>query len=179
MHGVIFVELKKFLDTRLGESAWPRLLARTGLADRVYLPVQEYPDVEVVSLLEQAGAETGLDRDALLQQFGEFMAPDLLRMYGSLLARGWKTLDVIEHAETTVRRVMRARNPAAPGVSLRAERPRPDEIVVTYASARRMCGLAKGIVRGLARHFQEPVTIEETACQHTGARECVIRVRRA
>ena len=179
MHGVIFVELKKFVDARFGDATWPRLLSRAGLTDRIYLSVQEYEDGEAAALIAQAGAQAGLSTDAFFQQLGEFMAPDLLRMYGSLLQRDWKTLDVVEHAEATIRRVMRARNPSAPGLRLAAERTRPDEIVVTYASSRRMCGLAKGVVRGVARHFQEPVTIEETACMHEGAAACHIRIRRA
>src|SRR4029453_9464798 len=103
MHGVIFVELRKFVDARLGDTAWPLLLARAGLQERMYLPVQEDPDAEAMSLLAQAGRH----RDALLQEFGEYMAPDLMRMYGSLLQREWRTLDVVEHVQATIRRVMR------------------------------------------------------------------------
>jgi predicted hydrocarbon binding protein len=179
MHGVIFVELKKFLDARFGEACWPRLTARTGLAERSYLPVQEYPNAEAEALLTAAVLETGLDSDAFDQNLGEFMAPDLLRMYGSLLPRGSRTLEVVEQADAVMLRVMRARNPAVEGVPLRAERVDAGEVVVTYRSPRRMCGLAKGIVRGVARHFQEPVMIEETSCLHQGADACRIRIRRA
>lgn len=178
MHGLIFVELRKFVDLRLGADAWQELLRRAGLQGREYLPVQSHPDAEATALLAEAGVRTGLDADALLQLLGEFMAPDLLRMYGSLLRREWRTLDVVEHTESTVHRVMRARNPEAGGLAMRAERSGPDEVVLTYTSARRMCGLAKGIVRGLAGHFQERVRITEPACMHQGAPECRIRIER-
>jgi predicted hydrocarbon binding protein len=105
------------------------------------------------------------------------MAADLLRMYGSLLQREWRTLDVVEHAEDTVHRVMRARNPNAPSLGMRGERVEPDELVLRYRSGRRMCGLAKGIVRGMARHFHERVRIDEPQCMHDGAPQCVMRIR--
>ena len=178
MHGLIFVELKKFVVARLGEAAWRELLSRAGLQGREYLPVQEHPDAEAIALMAETGARTGLDGDALLQLLGEFMAPDLLRMYGSLLQREWKTLDVVEHTESTIHRVMRVRNPEAGALAMRAERRGPDEVTLTYASPRRMCGLAKGIVRGLAAHFQERVRIAEAACMHQGAPECRIRIER-
>jgi hypothetical protein len=178
MHGLIFVELKKFVEARLGEAAWGELLCRAGLQGREYLPVQQHPDAEATALLAEAGVRTGLDADALLQLLGEFMAPDLLRMYGSLLRREWKTLDVVEHTESTVHRVMRARNPEAVALAMRTERQGPDEVTLAYASPRRMCGLAKGIVRGLAAHFRERVRIVESACMHEGAPECRIRVER-
>jgi hypothetical protein len=179
MHGVIFVELKKFVDARLGEAAWTELTDGAGLHGRAYLPVQDYPDAEALALIEQAVAATGLEVDGLLQQFGEFMAPDILRMYGSLLQRDWRTLEVVEHTEPTTHRVMRARNPAACPVGLRVERVGPDELLVTYQSPRKMCGLAKGIVRGMARHFREQVSIEEPSCMREGAPQCLLRLRRS
>ncbi len=178
MHGLIFLELKKFVDARLGEIAWSEILGQTGLEGREYLPVRQHGDAEAASLMAEVGARTGLDHDALLQQLGEFMAPDLLRMYGSLLRREWRTLDVLEHAHTTIDRVMRARNPAVSAIAMSGERLGPDELALTYASPRRMCALAKGIVRGLAAHFRERVRIEETACMHRGAPHCRLRVER-
>lgn len=179
MHGIIFVELKKFVDARLGDAAWTEILERSELADRLYLPVQEYADSEVVTLIAQTVARAGLDHDGLLRQLGEFMAPDLLRMYGSLLDREWRTLEVVEHAASTMHRVLRARNADVRGVSLSTARVGPDELVVTYGSARRMCGLAKGIVRGLALHFGERVSIDEPCCMGQGAPECCLHLRRA
>jgi hypothetical protein len=178
MHGVIFVELKKFVDARLGEDAWPAILGPAGLDGRVYLPVEDYPDSEAAALVAEARERTGLELDALFQQLGEFMAPDLVRMYGSLLDRAWKTLDVIENAPGTMERVMRARKIATSPANLRTERPGPDEVLVIYGAARRMCGLAKGIVRGLARHFGERVRLEESHCMREGAPACRISVRR-
>ena len=178
MHGLIFLELKKFVDARLGEAAWMEGLCRAGLQGREYLLVQEHPDAEALALLAAIGARMDLGDDALLQQLGEFMAPDLLRMYGSLLKREWRTLDVVEHTEATIHRVMRARNPSVGAIAMRAERSGPDGLVLTYASPRRMCGLAKGIVRGLAGHYRERVRLEEPACMRAGAPACRIRIER-
>lgn len=177
MHGVIFVELRKFVDARLGEGAWAGILGPAGLDGRVYLPVLEYPDAEAAALVAETRERTGLGLDALFQELGEFMAPDLLRMYGSLLRREWRTLEVVENAQATMHRVMRARNTTAPPLDLHAERTGPDELTLVYGAARRMCGLAKGIVRGMARHFGERVVLEESACMARGAARCRIHVR--
>jgi predicted hydrocarbon binding protein len=179
MHGLIFVQLKKYASTRLGVEAWDELLHKAALKGRMYLPVQQYPDDEMHALLRAIGLRTGGDADAVLQDLGAFMAPELMRMYGSLLDRSWKTLEVVEHTESTIHRVVRARNPAARPPELRAERTAPDEVVVVYASARRLCGFAKGIVRGLARHFGETVTIEEPFCLLRGDGECRLQIRKA
>ena len=178
MHGLILAELKKFVDDRLGPEHWPQLLDKASVGGRIYLPIHHYPDAEAVALVQAACAHTGLSMDALLQQFGEFIAPDLLQMYSAVIDRQWRTLEVVENTEETIHRVVRLRNPGASPPELRTERPGPDEVVVIYASPRKMCGVAKGIVRGLARHFGERVTIEEASCMHQGASQCRISVRR-
>ena len=50
---------------------------------------------------------TGQPTLALLEDFGQFIVPSLLRMYGHLLKAGWKSIDVIEHTEGTVHTVVR------------------------------------------------------------------------
>lgn len=179
MHGLIFVQLKKYASTRFGPDAWDELLHKAALKGRMYLPVQQYPDAELQALVRALSLRTGGDADAVLEDLGAFMAPELMRMYGSLLHRSWTTLDVVEHTEDTVYRVLRARSQAARSPELTAERTAPDEVMVRYVSPRRLCGFAKGIVRGLARHFGETVTLEETSCMRRGDAECRLRIRRA
>ena len=178
MHGLIFVQLKKYASVRLGPEAWDELLHKAALTGRMYLPVQQYPDDELQALVRALSLRTGGDTDAVLQDLGAFVTPELMRMYGPLLERSWTTLDVVLHTEATIHRVVRARNAGARPPELRAERTAPDEVVVLYASARRLCGFAKGIVRGLARHFGETVTLDEPSCMLRGDAECRLHVRK-
>src|SRR5688572_12268615 len=99
MHGLMFAELKKYVVHKVGADAWDILLNTAGLGGRIYMPVQEYPDDEIVALVGVAAQATGTPVQAILEDFGAYIVPDLLKMYGSLLERGWKTLDVIEHTE--------------------------------------------------------------------------------
>ena len=113
MHGVIFLELRKFIGARLGDSAWDGLLSRAGLGGQIYLAVKEYPDSHASKLVESACAMTGKTASELLEDFGEFSVPDLLQFYGSQLDPAWKTLDLIENTEGTIHKVIRRRNPGA------------------------------------------------------------------
>lgn len=49
---------------------------------------------------------------------------------------------------------------------------------MTYRSERKMCGVAVGIVRGLASHYAETVEITEPSCMLSGAPACRIEVAR-
>ena len=85
MHGLIFAELQKYAETKHGKGTWQALLKKAGLETKVYLAIQEYRDAEVVALVVAASSMTGLPVAEVLEDFGEFIVPDLVKMYGHLL----------------------------------------------------------------------------------------------
>ncbi len=178
MHGVVFGELQRFVTSGHGQTGWTALLDKAGLSDRTYLAVNDYPDAEIESLVQGASEMTGLERAEILEAFGEFIVPSLLKMYGHLLDPKWKTLDVINHTEGTVHTVVRTKNKGAKPPLLKTRREDKDAVVLIYHSPRQMCSLAIGIARGLAQHFQEKITVHETECMHKGAASCVIVFRK-
>lgn len=176
MHGVVFAELKKWVDTEHGEAVWPKLLEAAGLPGHVYMPISEYPDAEAMALVGAASRLTGKSAGELLEGFGEFIAPDLIAMYRNLVRPEWRTLDVLEHTEGTIHSVVRVKNKGAQPPRLHVRRVSPTEAVITYNSERKMCALAVGITRGLAKHYGERIAIEHSKCMHKGARACEIAV---
>jgi hypothetical protein len=177
MHGIIFGELKKLVDTKLGGDTWRTLVKEAGLGAKVYMPVTEYPDTEAIALVGAIAKHTGKSPQHILEEFGEFIAPDLLALYRHMVKPDWRTLELLENTEETIHRVVRLRNPGARPPELKTDR-EGNEVLITYTSARRMCGVAIGIVRGLARHYGENITINQLSCMHTGANACRILVTR-
>lgn len=177
MHGIIFFELKKFVDANLPEGTWEKLLAGANLSGRFYTPLLAYPDEEVAALVAEASQLIGVNAQDLLASFGEFIAPDLLQMYRHLFQPGWRTLDVIENTEAVIHAVVRSRTPGAQPPVLRTKRISPSEVELRYNSPRKMCSVAKGIMKGVAAHFGEPLASQELSCMNKGAAECVFRLR--
>jgi hypothetical protein len=178
MHGIIFAELQNYAETKLGKGTWNQLLKKAGLENNVYLPLKEYPDTEVVGLVGAASSKVGLPVAEVLEDFGEFIAPALIKMFGHLLWPEWKTIDVIDNTEGTVHTVVRVNNPGARPPSLKTARHGKDEVTLVYTSSRQMCTLAIGIGKGLATHFKEKLTITQTMCMHKGAPKCEIVFRK-
>lgn len=71
-----------------------------------------------------------------------------------------------------------ARTPGALPPELRCTRAETDEVVLEYASERRMCALAKGIAKGIAGHYGERIAIDEDTCMLDGSDRRRIRIRR-
>lgn len=177
MHGLIFAELQKYVDTNLGGDTWNKLLEESGIGFKMYTPLQEYPDQEAVALVTTASEMTGKTTSDILEDFGKFIVPDLMNMYRSLIKPEWKTLDLIEHTEETIHRVVRIKNPGARPPRLKCSRPSSDEVVITYDSPRKMCAVARGIASGVAEHYNEQVRITESACMLEGSPSCKISVK--
>lgn len=178
MHGLIHLELKRFVEERFGAKAWGELTHRAGLASEIYTPLRSYPDEQMLALVGEAVTMTGFSASSLLEEFGEALVPTYLSIYGNLVKPEWRTLEVIEHTEETIHRVVRMRHPGAEPPRLHAQRTKPNEVVLTYDSPRKLCAVARGIVKGVAKQFAEVVTIDETQCMHNGDRACIMTFRK-
>lgn len=174
MRGIIFHELRSFVDARGG--TWATILKNVGLDGRQYLPTSSYPDAELAKLVHEIGKLSGDGAIQTLEQFGRFIVPDLLKLYGALLDSSWRTLDVLEHTEGVIHAAVRAQDPGASPPFLKTTRTSPRQVVILYSSPRRLCALARGIVAGVADAFKERVLVLETACMEAGAAACEIRV---
>lgn len=148
--GVVFAESEKYFDSRYGGDSWNAVLQDAGLDDQVLASLASNPDADAAALVSAGARVTGQPADVLLEDFGSFVAPDILRLYGPPPQTGSMTLDVIER--------LGARPP-----QLRSERTGPEEVVIRCGAVREICGVAKGVARGLARHFGEGVSIHETS----------------
>ena len=177
MNGIIPIELRKFVETGLGKQAWPEIVRLAEVPPRVYVPVVDYPDQEVMALLSALSARTGDSLPVILEAVGEFMVPDLISMVPMLIRPGWKTLDVIANTEDAIHEVLRQAGTNTNPPELKCRWSGPHEVVVTYMSSRKMCTLAKGIVKGIAKHYGEQATITEPSCMLRGDAACQLHIR--
>lgn len=179
MHGMIHLQLQRFVEHHHGADAWRELAKRAGVQDEIYTPLQGYPDEHVVRLVKAASEMTGTDAQVLLHAFGEFLVPTYLGVYGRFLRSSWRTLELLENTEATIHRVVRVRQPGAEPPFLRVARDSIDQVTITYTSRRRLCAVARGIVSGVAKHFGEAIELSELQCMLKGDSRCSIEVRHA
>jgi predicted hydrocarbon binding protein len=178
MHGLIHIELERFAREEAGDGPWEQAVIAAGLSDRTYVATDRYDDREALSLVVALAKITETGPQALLEGFGRALVPALLSNFSDMVAPEWRTLDLIQNTEELIHTALRASDEAARPPMLRVMRRSADEVIVIYASERRMCGVAKGIARGLGDHFGESIIVDEESCMLTGASSCSIAVRR-
>jgi hypothetical protein len=142
----------------------------------MFLPITTYPDAEAVAIVTAASKLTNIPADRILEDFGEFIAPDLLSMYRALVEPEWRTIELLLHTEDVIHRVVRINNPGAQPPKLQFEQVGPNELKFSYNSPRRMAAIAKGIIKGVAKHYGQAVLIHEHK-KPDGSSEMLITVR--
>src|SRR5258706_864318 len=177
MHGVIFTELRKLRAATVEKQAWEQAHDRAGLPQVPYLPIATYDNETLLALMRALSDITGATVTALLDEFGSAIAPDLLTYPGIHLQPHWRTIAVLEHVESIIHKTVRRADPNANPPHLRVKRGSFDRIYVHYDSPLKLCALGKGIIRGIARHFEEEIVIIEETCMILGDLECKINVR--
>lgn len=176
MHGFVLTEIQRFVEAQFDRKTWYALLERAGFADRDYVNFLEYPDEEAVRLVATASEMTGKPPEEILEAFGFFLGGDLLRIYKPIIDPAWGTIDFLANVEQTIHHVVRDRNRQARPPALACSRLGPTEVRIIYGSPRKLCALARGIVRGVASHYGEAIDLVEESCMHRGDTACRLRV---
>jgi len=176
MHGSIFVELRAYVGATYGAGHWEGVLEASGIGNRDYAADEVYPDLEAVRIVAAAADRTGKPLHELLGDFGEYLAPSLIERFVALIDPSWKTLDLLEHVEETIHTVIRASRVKADPPRLRCRRLSRTEVVVAYDSPRKMCSLAKGLIRGVAGFYGDSIVLDEPECMLKGDAACALIV---
>jgi len=179
MHGVVMRGLQQFVVEEYDRSTWKEIKTETTDRSERYMPLKEYPDEELLSIIESAADELEHSREELLIEFGISLMDDLLDMYFVYFDDDWDALDVIEHVEEAIHESLRARSLSTfTPPKLQTKRASTDAVVIKYTSDRQLCEFARGLIRGLAEAYDDPLEISEPRCMHNGDPYCVLVVER-
>lgn len=160
MHGFIFLQLKKYVQQKRGLDAWHKLMTEAHVSHQQFSASEIYPDSDIQSLVSAAVKLWNVPVNSLLEGLGEFLVPDLLDIYQMYINPSWRTLDLVEHTEQSMHRAVRVNAPAATPPILHVTRVSKDKLIVDYHSQRKMAALAVGIIKGIAKHYDESDLIE-------------------
>ncbi|CAM3728323.1 heme NO-binding domain-containing protein [Pontibacter korlensis] len=176
MHGSIFVLLKRFVESKYNYSTWANLLESAGLANASYQIGEMYPTREIVAIVGAAAAHSGTPANELLEQYGEFLVPDLLLVYKKYVRPEWRTYDMLLHTEASMHKAVRQTDGRANPPLLLVTKKGSKQLIVDYHSKRRMAGMAVGIIKGIAKHYNESDIVKVTRLTPVDEERVQIRV---
>lgn len=178
MYGHFFLGLKRFLISSLGIDVWNKLLRDSGMNKDDFQPFTNYSLGEGEGIFTRASDLLGKDIQDFYEEFGEYIMPGLMKMYTVLINPTWRTLDLIENVEETVHRILRIQYEQLNPPELKCVRTGSDEVIVMYSSPYQMCGLAKGMLKGIARYYDEKIIVSETRCMLRQEPGCIFMIKK-
>lgn len=160
MHGSIFVLLKRFIESTYNYSTWVNLLEEAGITQPAYDMREMYPTRDLIAIVNAAAAQNGVPANNLLEQFGEFLVPDLLLVFKKYVQPEWCTYEMLQYAESHMHGAVRAADNRTNPPLLLVTKKGSRQLIVDYHSRRRMAGMAVGIIKGIAKYYNESDVVE-------------------
>lgn len=160
MHGTIFVLLNRYVQRLYDESTWVNLLEAAGIAHEPYQMQELYPTSEFFSLMEQASERVGTPLHHLMEQFGEFLVPDLLLLYKRHMRPEGNTYDMLLNTVAGMHAAVREKNNRKSPPMLLVTKKGDTQLIVDYHSKRKMAPFAVGAIKGLAKYYNEEDKVE-------------------
>lgn len=164
--------MKDYVVKERGQEAWDDICREAGLDHQIYLTVDTYDDGELLRLASAAANLTGEPIPDLLESYGRFTASRLLETYQNVIEEEWGALELLANAEEHVHATLRTYNSNIDPPELVCRRDDDSQITVFYHSDRRLCFVARGLIHGIADHYDERLDISEEICMHDGANYC-------
>ncbi|MDQ6781141.1 MAG: heme NO-binding domain-containing protein [Candidatus Eremiobacteraeota bacterium] len=175
MHGVLTHDLYDWLRERHGDMALLEVLA---LAKNPigFVCLMASSDDDFFAFIDGAAAVTAKPAAELLEDFGSYMAPSLLASHHELISPGWSALDVIENTESIIHRAVRTQTRDATPPVLRSSRLADGSVRIVYASRRKLCHFARGLIAGIGRSYGVTPVVEEPSCMLRGSDQCELLI---
>lgn len=176
---MILGALREYVTGLVGESRWPEVLRESGLDPASYPNPGRIIDEQIEAIVATAARMTRRSERELYQEIGERLSPEILERYRYRIAPDWQTIDLIEHIEKSAYEMTYDEVDPARATSFTVRRPSADEAVLIFSTPRyRTCGLADGIIQGIARKYREKIVIHHASCMQQGDPTCELIIRK-
>ena len=176
MHGSIFVLLKRFVESAYDYSTWIKLLEAAGIRRAAYQMSETYPTQELMRIIRTAAQLTGIPVPDLMEKYGEFLVPDLLLIYKKYIRPEWNTYNMLVHTEAAMHGAVRKEDNRTSPPILSVTPAGDRQLLIDYHSKRRMAGVAVGIIKGIAKHYNESDQVTVTRLSAADEESVQIRV---
>ena len=157
MKGVVFTEFVEFVEESFGFDAVDSMIADSGL-NGVYTQAGNYPFEEIVTLIVALSNKQNIAVDTLLEGYGEHLFGKLAYIYPNMQAFS-SAFDVISHVDNIIHPEVHKLYPDAELPSFKVIEQNDNRLVLEYLSSKSLHNLAKGLILGVAKHYNENIMV--------------------
>jgi hypothetical protein len=160
MKGIVFTEFLEMVEAQYSPALADRIVCAASLpSGGAYTAVGTYDHGEMWSLVIELGKATGTPVPRLMHAFGEHLFQRFTVVYPKLFESVSSAFDFLQGLETVIHSEVRKLYPDAELPRFDVAERSAQRMVMVYRSSRHFADLAEGLLRGCARHFDEPIEI--------------------
>lgn len=169
MKGVIFTQFLEMVETNYGYPLVDALIEETQVASGgAYTSVGTYPHTEMVALVSELSAKTGIPISTLLNSYGKYLFSTFTTNYGHFFEEVTSAFDMLESIESYIHVEVKKLYPDAELPSFKTTRLNNSTLEMIYLSERKMSDLAEGLIESTFNHFDEKVVIQKVFLDEEG-----------
>jgi len=158
--GIVFTELLEMAEEAVGEEMVDEVLDALDLeSGGAYSAVGNYPCSELVAIVSELSARTGIAGDDLQRQFGNWMHRRFTELYPQFFADKDNALKMLDAIESEVHVEVRKLYPDAELPRFETRWEGDDRLQMTYRSERPLVPFCHGLVQSCVDHFGETASI--------------------
>jgi hypothetical protein len=162
MRGMIFTELFELIEEKFGYDRLDDVIDASGLENEgSYTATGNYSFDELVRIVVSLSEQTGIPVPALLEVYGEYLFPKLLKVLPSL-SKEADILEFVESVENHIHVQVRKLYPDAELPTFEVLSSSPDKLEFYYVSTKKIPQLAKGLIIGASKYFNQTVDVSFT-----------------
>jgi predicted hydrocarbon binding protein len=171
MKSIIFTVLEEFVETKYGIEILSN--TREKIDAPIFL-VDDYPDEIMFSYIATLSEISGDSCDKILFDFGRYIITVFQKVYKTyfLSPNAKKFLMNMDNVHVGATKEIKGARPPR----FEYEDPGEDELIMIYKSPRKLCALLKGLINGVADHYNQTVVIEELECMKAGNPRCRLKI---
>jgi len=176
--GIVFTMLAEMVVEKFGLEVWDELLMTSG-EDGIYVSTETYPDDSLFALVAAAHEKSGIPVNDLVRIFGEYMFPIFYQKNSSFFTEGQTLKEFLLTVDQIIHVEVRKLHPGSILPEFQYVDEKDAELTMIYASPRKLCMLAEGLIAGAAKHFDTEFTLDHSTCMHDGADSCYLHLTMA
>jgi len=161
MKGIVFTEFLDLVEDKFGLEMVDTIINNSNLeSEGIYTSVGTYQFSEMLQLLENLSAKTGISTDDLLLVYGEHFFSVLENSYPGLLASYSDPIEMISSIENHIHIEVRKIYPDAELPTFEVIEKTDNSVIMIYKSSRAMHHFGLGLMNKTFEHFNSSATIE-------------------
>ncbi|MGH2979364.1 MAG: heme NO-binding domain-containing protein [Solirubrobacterales bacterium] len=175
MKGIVFNLLEETVSHDYGEDVWDQLLEAAQLGG-AYTSLGSYSDDDLMRLVAAASSALDTPPDEIVRWFGRSALPLFADRYPQFFEPHTSTRSFVLTLNQVIHPEVRKLYPGADVPVFDFDTSSDEVLVMGYASPRKMCAFAEGLIEGAASHYGEQALIQQPKCMVRGDEKCVLEI---